>query len=124
MELPCTDRYAFVYYESDKVVLVCTVKRSMLFRSLSRAYEYAVMYCQREDWMQDFLPDMLEEQKRDGIHGAFHDFRVWYEARKSRAKNHIRMVGKLLIWHKHSVEKLWNPSKKENMERIMSVYYS
>jgi hypothetical protein len=100
-----------------------TTRRYMRFRTMAKAYTYAVQYKDREDWMREYMPDRLDEQKNDGIYAAFGDFRDWYESRKSRAKNHIRMVGKLLLWHKHSIEKLWDPSRPENYDRIMSVYY-
>ena len=105
-------------------VLLKSTRRYMRFSSLERLYTYSVLVKAREDWMRDYMPDLLQEQIQDGIHGAFNDFRVWYESRKSRAKNHVRMVGKLLLWHKHSVEKLWDPSRPENYDRIMEVYTS
>lgn len=105
-------------------VLVKSTRRYMRFKSLESLYTYSVQVKKLEDWMHEYMPALLQEQVQDGIKGAFNDFRVWYETRKSRAKNHIRMVGKLLVWHKHSVEKLWDPSRPENYDRMMEIYHS
>ena len=67
-------------------VLLKSTRRYMRFSSLERLYTYSVLVKAREDWMRDYMPDLLQEQIQDGIHGAFNDFRVWYESRKSRAK--------------------------------------
>jgi hypothetical protein len=106
----------------EDFVFLRTKRRHILFKSLKELYEKSCEYRDREDWMQDYMPGMLREQIEDGFYGAMYDFRVWYETRKSRAKIHMRMVGKLLAWHHQSVKKLWDPSRPENLERIMDVY--
>jgi len=79
------------------------------------------MFTDSLDWRLDVVPDMLAEQEEDGIVDAFRDFRIWFETRKSRAKIHLRMVAKLLYWHRQSVEKLWDPHNPLNRDRIMSI---
>ena len=106
----------------DEYLFLRTKRRHILFKSLKEMHQKACEYMDREDWMQDWAPGMLREQILDGFYAAMYDFRVWYESRKSRAKIHMRMVGKLLAWHHQSVKKLWDPSRPENLERIMDVY--
>lgn len=103
-------------------VVLRTRRRHILFKGIKEMHQKSCEYMDREDWMQDWTPGVLREQILDGFYGAMYDFRVWYESRKSRAKIHMRMVGKLLAWHHQSVKKLWDPSRPENRERIMDVY--
>jgi len=71
------------------------------------------------EWRRETFPEITLEQEEDGLLEVLQAFRTWYETRKSRAKVHLRMVGKLLYWHKLSVEKLWDPSNPANWDRIL-----
>jgi len=115
------DDYTIIMGASE-CVYVRSHRRHICFKGLKELYKHSCEYRDREDWMQDYTPGMLREQIEDGFYGAMYDFRVWYETRKSRAKIHMRMVGKLLAWHHQSVKKLWDPSRPENLMRIMDVY--
>ena len=112
---------------ADNWVYLRTRRRSIRFESLEKLYKYSVQSHIINDWMTDCsnsetLQALRDEQRQDGILDAFSDFRDWYESRKSRAKVHLRMVAKLLLWHRRSVEKLWDPSRPENIPRIMEMF--
>ena len=109
---------------ADDYVFIRSKRRYMRFKSIHKLYKYASEYKGRDNWMIEFLPDRRQELIQDGIDAAMNDFVVWYDTRKSRAKIHMRMVGKLLVWHHQSVRKLWDPSRPENYERLMEVYHS
>jgi hypothetical protein len=72
------------------------------------------------EWRERVFPALTAEQERDGLIDAFKYIKY---GRKKNALIHLRMVVKLLHWHKLSIEKLWNPSKPENMDRIMAEFY-
>ena len=107
---------------ADEHLHLRTRRRSIRFESLFDLYKYSIQFLTMQDWMDDYMNEMKEEQVSDGLFDAFTDFRVWYETRKSRAKTHLRMVAKLLLWHRRSVEKLWDPSRPENTQRIMEMF--
>ena len=107
---------------ADEHLHLRTRRRSIRFESLFDLYKYSIQFLTMQDWMNDYMNEMKEEQLRDGLFDAFNDFRAWYETRKSRAKTHLRMVAKLLLWHRRSVEKLWDPSRPENTQRIMEMF--
>jgi hypothetical protein len=109
-------------WEED--VFLRTRKRHIRFKSLEKLYQYSCEYRDREEWMIEYMMERRRELIEDGLDDAMYDFLDWYESRKSRAKIHIRMVGKLLVWHHQSVRKLWDPSRPENHERLMEVYNS
>ena len=114
---------------ADKCVYLRTRRRGMRFETLEKLYLYSVQTRIIQEWMTDCsnsetLQALQDEQRQDGILDAFNDFRDWYESRKSRAKVHLRMAAKLLLWHRRSVEKLWDPNRPENMPRILEMFNS
>lgn len=74
-------------------------------------------------WRVEVFPELFEEQGADGLLQAFQEYAMWYDSRKSRAKTHLRMVAKLLYWHRQSVEKLWDPACPENIPRILEMFH-
>jgi hypothetical protein len=100
-----TNLYTITVDDEDAVTLR-TKRRGIRFASLHRLYMYSLQFQSIQEYIGDGMKELRDEQKADGIHDAFTDFRDWYESRKSRAKIHVRMVAKLLYWHKLSVEKL------------------
>ena len=104
---------------ADNQVFLRTKLRHIRFRSYKNLYEMSTCVIDNIEWRIEAFPELCKEQEEDGLLKAFRDFIVWYDTRKSRAKIHIRMVGKLLYWHKQSVEKLWDPS---NTTRIMEMF--
>ena len=107
---------------ADDHLYLRTQRRAIRFKSFFDLYKYSIQFLTMQDWMGDYMNEMKEEQVSDGLFDAFTDFQVWYETRKSRAKTHLRMVAKLLYWHRLSVEKLWDPSRPENLPRIMEMF--
>ena len=109
---------------ADNQVFLRTKRRHIRFRSYKNLYEMSTCVMDNMEWRKEAFPTQCIEQEKDGLLQAFKDFIVWYDTRKSRAKIHIRMVGKLLYWHKQSVEKLWDPSNLNNIPRIMELFNS
>ena len=109
---------------ADDWVYLRTRRRSIRFESLEKMYKYTLQFHSINVWMGDAMQELRDEQRQDGLYDAFTDFRDWYESRKSRAKVHLRMAAKLLLWHRRSVEKLWDPNLPENMPRILEMFNS
>ena len=107
---------------ADNQVFLRTKLRHIRFRSYKNLYEMSTCVMDNIEWRKETFPKQCIEQEKDGLLQAFKDFIVWYDTRKSRAKIHVRMVGKLLYWHKQSVEKLWDPSNPDNTTRIMELF--
>ena len=112
-----------VMLQADNRVFLKTKRRYLSFSSIHILYERSFHFSDSLLWRSTVLKDLLSEQWQDGIVDCFLDYKKWYESRKSRAKVHLRMVAKLLYWHKLSVEKLWNPHNPENRERILAMFY-
>ena len=106
---------------ADDVIFLRTKSRHIQFKSIQSLYEMSTCVIDNIEWRMKTFPRLWKEQEEDGLIQAFKDFIVWYNTRKFRAKIHVRMVGKLLHWHKQSVEKLWNPSNPNNTKRIMEM---
>ena len=107
---------------ADNQVFLRTKLRHIRFRSYKNLYEMSTCVMDNIEWRKETFPKQCIEQEKDGLLQAFKDFIVWYDTRKSRAKIHVRMVGKLLYWHKQSVEKLWDPSNPDNIPRIIEIF--
>ena len=123
-----TESYTIIL-GADNNVFLRTKRRHIRYRSYQQLYEQAmVKHRMIKYWYKigitPELQAMVDEQEKDGVLQAFRDFRAWYEGRKSRALVHLRMVARLLYWHRLSVEKLWNPSDLNNKNRIMSLFTS
>jgi hypothetical protein len=112
-----------VMLQADNRVFLKTKRRYLSFSSIHILYERSFHFSDTLLWRSAVLKDLLSEQWQDGIVDCLLDYKKWYESRKSRAKVHLRMVAKLLYWHKLSVEKLWNPHNPENRERILAMFY-
>ena len=106
---------------ADDVIFLRTKSRHIQFKSIQSLYEMSTCVIDNIEWRMETFPRLWKEQEEDGLIQAFKDFIVWYNTRKFRAKIHVRMVCKLLHWHKQSVEKLWNPSNPNNTKRIMEM---
>lgn len=106
---------------ADNEVFLRTNRRHIQFKSIEKLYEMSTCVINNIDWRMETFPRLWKEQVEDGLIQAFKDFIVWYDTRKSRAKIHVRMVAKLLYWHKQSVKKLWDPSNPNNTKRIMEM---
>ena len=90
---------------ADNQVFLRTKLRHIRFRSYKNLYEMSTCVMDNIEWRKETFPKQCIEQEKDGLLQAFKDFIVWYDTRKSR----VRMVGKLLYWHKQSVEKVVGP---------------
>jgi hypothetical protein len=108
---------------ADNRVFLRTQRRHLSFSSIHTLYHRSIEFHDTLEWRSSAMKDMFLEQKRDGIVDCLVDYKKWYESRKTRAKVHLRMVAKLLYWHKLSVEKLWNPHNPDNRERILDMFY-
>jgi hypothetical protein len=102
----------------DTRVQIKTKRRNASFKSLQSLLVTVTWILDTMPWRLNVFPTLCVEQEEDGLLDAF---RYLKYGRKKTALNHLRMVGKLLVWHKHSVEKLWDPSNPANHERIFSV---
>jgi len=111
--------YTITYHGNH--VYLKTPRRHIMFKSFESIYEAATMVLDNMEWRIQCFPAMSKEQEEDGLIDAFRYIKY---GRKKNALVHLRMVAKLLYWHKLSVEKLWDPSKPENRERIMAEFYS
>lgn len=89
---------------ADNEVFLRTNRRHIQFKTIQSLYEMSTCVINNIDWRMETFPRLWKEQVEDGLIQAFKDFIVWYDTRKSRAKIHIRMVAKLLYWHKQSVQ--------------------
>jgi hypothetical protein len=110
-----------VIIAADDNVFLRSKRRHIHFSCIRDCYDFCTRVCSTKEWRSKHMRKMYEEQLEDGILDAMADYTIWYETRVSRAKVHLRMVAKLLTWHKHSVEKLWDPSRPENRDRIMKM---
>ena len=109
---------------SNGSIILRTIRRNIKFSSSKEFYNMSMMFVGNIELRKNFSPSLFIEQTNDGLVQAFQNYKIWYENRKSRAKVHIRMVAKLLYWHRLSVEKLWDPSKIENQQRILEMLAS
>jgi hypothetical protein len=97
--------YAILAHDSEIIFRTC--QRRFKFASIHTLYDFSVVFFKELDFKKKHFSELYIEQKKDGVIDALEDFKKWYETRKSRAKVHLRMVAKLLYWHKLSVQKLW-----------------
>jgi hypothetical protein len=109
-------KFAITWHDSR--VQIKTKRRNASFKSLKSLLATANWVIDNMEWRLRVFPELCVEQEDDGILDAFRYIK--YD-RKKTALNHLRMVGKLLVWHKHSVEKLWDPSNPANHERIFAA---
>ena len=110
--------YTFTYHGTD--IYLKTTRRYIKYKSMKALCDTATRFFDMLEWRMEALPDLTKEQEQDGLIDAFRYIK--YE-RKKNALIHLRMAVKLLHWHKLSIEKLWDPSKPENHERIMEIFY-
>ena len=117
MAIIISDERYTVILGADNKLFLRTKRRHVQFESYKKLYDWSKID------RRDILPDKsIKEQEEDGLLQAFRDYITWYENRKSRVKIHLRMVAKLLYWHKLSVEKLWNPADPVNIPRINEMF--
>ena len=114
------DNYTIIF-GADNEVFLRTKRRHIKFKSYTSLYDLSFMVMDTIEWRIKVFNETYLEQVNDGLIQAFIDYNKWYDTRKSRAKIHLRMVAKLLYWHKQSVEKLWDPSNPDNHERILEI---
>ena len=114
------DNYTIIF-GADNEVFLRTKRRYIKFKSYTSLYDLSFMVMDTIEWRIKVFNEKYLEQVNDGLIQAFIDYNKWYDTRKSRAKIHLRMVAKLLYWHKQSVEKLWDPSNPDNHERILEI---
>ena len=110
-----------IIFGADNEVFLRTKRRYIKFKSYTSLYDLSFMVMDTIEWRIKVFNEKYLEQVNDGLIQAFIDYKKWYDTRKSRAKTHLRMVAKLLYWHKQSVEKLWDPSNPDNHERILEI---
>ena len=89
--------------------------RSIVFPSFQKFAETADFVIETMEWRETHFPELWARQKQLGMFASFSN------VRKTRARIHLRMVARLLYWHKVSVEKLWDPARPENRERIIKM---
>ena len=111
-------KFSIVYNESS--VTIKTRRRHIKFASFKNLYDASEMVLSTMEWRRKVFPDLCVEQENDGLLDLFRYIKY---GRKRNALIHLRMVARLLYWHKLSVEKLWDPSKSENHKRILDIFY-
>ena len=112
-----TNRCTVIMQNDD--IFLRTKRRHMKFKTLKCIHDMSLLVLDNTEYRHKAFPKTCLEEEEDGLVEVLQSFRTWYETRKSRAKVHLRMVGKLLYWHKLSVEKLWDPSNPANWARIL-----
>jgi hypothetical protein len=62
-----------------KKVYIKTAKIHIQFKSIEQLYEKCLIVQDMTEWKKRFLPDLYNEQIKDGILDAFNDFKQYYE---------------------------------------------
>jgi hypothetical protein len=62
-----------------KKVYIKTTKRHIQFKSIEQLYERCLIVQDTIEWKKRVLPDLYNEQIKDGIIDAFSDFKQYYE---------------------------------------------
>ena len=111
-------KFSIIYDESS--VTIKTHRRHIKFGSFKSLYDMSTMVLSTMEWRRNVFPELCIEQEKDGL---LELFRYIKYGRKQNALIHLRMIARLLYWHKLSVEKIWDPSKPENHKRILDIFY-
>jgi len=122
MAIIISDSKYTIILGADNNLFMRTRRRHIQFDSYKALFDMSNIVVNTMQWRMEHFPERYQEQEEDGLLQAFCDYNAWYLLRKSRALTHLRMVAKLLYWHRQSVEKLWDPADPENIPRINEMF--